>query len=217
MGGKKLQIGIDCDEPLADFNSVSCPWHNASYGSNITKEDITTYRMWLVWNCPVEEFNKRVIEFYESEEFNNVLPTAGAVESTQALAEAGHEMIVITSRFGPAVEKTVPWLDKHFPGKFSKVIFAQNYSIEGIHKTKAEICEEEKVDILIEDCLQYALECHEKGIPVILFDCPWNGKREMQDSGLECLPSGIVRAKDWKQVVALIDIIKKDKEAFYKL
>ena len=211
---KKLRIGIDCDEPLADFNAHLCLWMNATYGTDYKKNNIFSYKLWDIWKCSKEEAIRRIEHFYK-EDLENVPPVDGSVAAVNSLAQE-HELLVITSRFRQAIPKTIPWINRHFPNKFSDVIFTKNYAAGGNEKTKAHICKELGVDILIEDFIQYSLECNKLGIPVILFNTPWNQDTELPE-GINKLPPGIVRAKDWKEVLEKIEIFAKDKNKFYEL
>ncbi|MBD3304492.1 hypothetical protein GF343_05070 [Candidatus Woesearchaeota archaeon] len=215
MAGKRLRIAVDCDEPLADCNTCLQAWHNRTYETNLTVDDIFSFKLWLVWECSKEESDRRVYEFYESEDFRNMQPTPGAAEGVAAIAE-DNDPFVLTSRVGVAVPHTKPFTDRYYPGRFDKVVFSKNYALAGNGRSKADICVKEKADILIDDCLHYALDCQKKDIPVILFDRPWNRKRAMKEEGLHKLPSGIVRAK-WDEIPELTDILKHDKKEFYRL
>ena len=211
---EKLKIGIDCDEPLADFGAHLCPWMNATYGTDYKKSDMFSYRLWDIWKCSKEEAVRRIEHFYK-EDVENVPPAEGSVAAVDSLSK-DHELLVITSRFNQAIPKTIPWINKHYPNKFSEIIFTKNTTADSKGKTKAQICKELGVDILIEDFLEYSLECNKLGIPVILFDCPWNQDTELPE-GMNKLPSGIVRAKDWKEVLEKIEIFVKDKKKFFEL
>ena len=213
MSGK-LKIGVDCDEPLADFNAHLCPWMNAKYGTDYKREDIISYKLWEIWKCSKEEALKIIEHFYE-EQLEHVPPVEGSIAAVKELAQQ-HELLVITSRFGSAISKTVPWINQHFSNKFSDVVFTKNYAKGGNGKTKAQICKELGVDILIEDFIQYSLDCNKLGIPVLLFNTPWNQDSELPE-GMTKLPQGIVRVNSWEEVLEKLEIFTKDKKAFYKL
>lgn len=216
MVAKRLRIAVDCDEPLADCNAYLQAWHNRSYNTNLARDDVFSFKLWLVWNCSKEESDKRVLEFYESEDFRRMTPVDGSAEAVSEIAK-NNDLFVLTSRVGVAIPCTKPFIDRHYPGRFEKVVFSKNYALAGNGHSKADICEEEKVDVLIDDCLHYALDCQKKGIPVILFDTPWNRERAMKEEGLTELPSGIVRAEGWQEVIALVTLLKEDRDKFMKI
>jgi len=215
MAGKRLRIAVDCDEPLADCNTCLQAWHNREYGTHLAVDDIFSFKLWLVWGCSREEHIRRIHEFYESEDFRNMKPTPGAAEGVAAIA-GENDLFVLTSRIGVAIAHTKPFIDRYYPGRFDKIAFANNYSMGGNGRSKDEICSIENADLLIDDCIHYALDNLKIDVPVILLDRPWNRERTMKEEGLEKLPSGIVRA-GWNEIPELTDILKHDKKGFYKL
>jgi len=217
MNGGRFLIGVDCDEPLVDMNTYLQAWHNDEHGTNIRREDVYTFKLWKIWKCEKDESTARIHEFYASSAFELMTPTKGSIEGIDKLAKY-HDLLVLTSRSGVSVPKTKPFLDKYYSGKFSEIIFSGNYAMSNKkHITKADICLEKGIDLLIEDCLRYALQCQEKGIPVILLDCPWNREREYKEEGIEKLPSGIVRAKNWDEILEGVDLFVKSRKRFYEI
>ncbi len=212
----RLRIGVDCDEPLADCNTYLQAWHNRKYRTDVKREDVYTFSLWKIWNCSRDESNRRILEFYVSEDFARMTPTPGSIEGIDTLAQ-NEDLLVVTSRVDLAIPKTQPFLDKHYSGKFQELVFTSNCSMtEEKTATKAEICAKKKIDLLIDDCLQYALECREEEIPTILFDCPWNQKTELPKGQIE-LPSGIVRAIGWEEVIPLVKLFKEDRNKFMNI
>ena len=86
------------------------------------------------------------------------------------------------------------WLLHHLKRKL-EVIHAGEF-----HKhqaaSKAEICKELGISILLEDAPATALECATKGIKVILFNRPWNQNVSHKN---------IVRAKTWIEAMKAIN------------
>lgn len=215
MSGR-LNVGVDCDEPMADCNTYLQRWHNRKYNTNIRREDVFTFSLWKVWNCSKEESNRRIFEFYESEDFDLITPTPGSVEGIEALARTD-DLFVVTSRVGIAVAKTEPFIKKHYQDNFKDIYFTSNCSMSK-EKTakKSDVCKQKDIDLLIDDCMQYALECKNENIPTILFDCPWNQDTELPKGIIE-LPSGIVRALNWQEVVHLVKLFKENKDKFMQI
>ena len=106
----RLRIGVDCDEPLADCNAYLQRWHNRKYKTNIQREDVFIFSLWKVWNCSRDESNRRIREFYVSEDFARMTPTPGSVEGIETLAQYD-DLLVVTSRVDLAVAKTAPFIN----------------------------------------------------------------------------------------------------------
>lgn len=49
-------------------------------------------------------------------------------------------MFMIRSRQNVIKDHTIDWLEKNFPGIFQEIHFGNHFALEGVPKTKAEIC-----------------------------------------------------------------------------
>jgi uncharacterized HAD superfamily protein len=204
MSGRRLKVGVDCDEPLADFNAHLQPWHNRHYGTDISVEDVHTFKLWEVWGCSREESNRRILRFYKSPAFNRITPTPGSVDGVAEAAKQ-NDLVVVTSRVGPAVPRTQPFIDEHYPNKFQEIYFSSNYALAGeAAKSKGEVCADLGLDVVIDDCLDYAFDIIKKDIPVLLFDRPWN-RESAYPPGMKVLPNGISRVKTWEEIVKIVN------------
>jgi len=181
-----MKIGVDLDDNSFDFVGAYLLFHNETYKTNLKKEDFRIY-----------SFNgNRIRKFYNTSFFSEIKPFPGAAEVLQKLKE-NNELIVVTSRPITIKEKTFEQIYRHFPNTFSEVFFSSNHYTKAKNsgKTKAEICLEKNVSLMIEDSLVYSKQCVEKGIKAILLDSFWN-----QNGDLE----GITRVKDWKEIGGLL-------------
>ncbi len=75
-----IVIGLDFDDVLMEFNGALCLFHNAQYGTSLTRADITSHHLKETWGCTQEEVIRRVNEFYRSLEHDLASPVVGAVE-----------------------------------------------------------------------------------------------------------------------------------------
>ena len=189
-----MKIGIDVDEVLCDTLAGFIAFHNQVYGSALVHADFTSYEWSSVLGLSFEEASRRVHEFLDHELFTGVAPVSGAVEAVRELG-VNHELVVVTSRWDKMIPPTYTWIDAHFKNVFSDIHFSKNAFAMGNNvntRTKADICEQEGIDLIIEDALEYAKECAIRGIEVFLYDQPWN-------SG--ALPDGMTRVESWDAVV----------------
>jgi uncharacterized HAD superfamily protein len=109
-----------------------------------------------------------------------------------------HEIIVITSRPARFKSKTELWI-KHHLGIHLEVVHSGDFHNDG-RATKAQICKELKIPILLEDAPETAIECANSGINVVLFDQPWNQKVKHKN---------IIRVKNWLEALKQIEHFKK--------
>ena len=190
-----MKIGIDLDEVLADLLPALIEYHNATYGTSLVREQFQSYRFWETWGGTREEAIKKVYDFHETPYFRNICPVAGSQEAI-AILNQNHDLLIVTSRPFDFAEATREWIAQHFPNGFSDVFFANHYSQNGPSTTKKQICDSVGVDILIEDSIEYALECLNPKRRVLLLDCPWN-----RSFGFH---QGIYRVNSWKGILDFI-------------
>ncbi len=123
------------------------------------------------------------------------MPVEDSVDTLKNILK-DHEIIIITSRPISWKEKTEKWIGKHLSKINAKGIYSGDFHSQG--KTKAEICEELKIVLMIEDNKNYALECAKRGIQVILFDKPWNVGINHEN---------IKRINSWTEAIKIINIL----------
>ena len=131
-------IGLDLDDVLIDCNRSLCAFHNAYYGTSLTLQDFTTYRLEDVFSCGTDEMKKRIREFVSSGYHHQTQPVTGATEAVMRLYDE-YTLWVITARPYEQYESTVAWLDTHFPYLKDRVYFTDQDS-PGTKKPKSDIC-----------------------------------------------------------------------------
>lgn len=191
-----MRIGIDVDGVLAELVPALIEFHNNEYGTNLKFEDFFSFKANRVWGGTLEEAIQKVEEFLKSHYFEKIQPIKESINGINALKQK-HKLFVISTRQSFVHEKTINWLEKHFPSTFSKTFFANYWEKDKPKILKSEVCLKKRISILIEDELDWAIECAEKGIRVLLFDTPWNQTKEE-------LPENIQRVFSWKEIIELI-------------
>jgi uncharacterized HAD superfamily protein len=110
-----MRLGIDLDGVVANFTKGWMRFYNEEFGTQFVVED-----SWQ-WNDLVEltHFND-IDEFWDwcsdldgRSVFWHLEPFPGAVEALQSLDEAGHELIVVTTKPDFARGDTYDWIEKH--------------------------------------------------------------------------------------------------------
>ena len=193
-----MVVGVDLDDVLFPFLPDGViPWHNATYGTSLTREDFHCYRFWEVWGGTREEAIEKVDHFFQTQYADNITPLLGAVDAIDVLSRK-HELVIITSRSENFAEQTRQWINTYFPNKFSGVHFTDYFTNNGGGRTKSSLCALLDVDVLIDDQLKYAHECANHSRVILFGDYCWN---RCDDSEL---PPGTSRAASWKRVLELI-------------
>jgi uncharacterized HAD superfamily protein len=110
---KRLRIGLDIDDVIADFWQIALPTFNKKFGVNARKEDFSKFdAMKWVYKISYAEFVATIIS---DQIFEQMIPYDGVPEVVQGYREAGAEIILVTSRgFHPhAYQLTKDFLDRH--------------------------------------------------------------------------------------------------------
>jgi len=185
-------IAIDLDDVLANSLQSFVDFYNEKYNGDLKCEDFTAFTLNEIKGMPLDEEAKLLTEYDESKYYDQIMPMKNAKETIQKLSQ-NNKLVIVTSRPDKKEEKTKKWLKQHI-GDFAEVHFMrQTYSGKNKTKTKGEICKEIGAEYLIEDNLDYAKSCIEKGVKVLLFDYPWN-----QEENLNPL---ITRVKSWEEIL----------------
>ncbi|MCA9332343.1 hypothetical protein KDA00_00540 [Candidatus Saccharibacteria bacterium] len=185
-------VAVDIDEVLIPHNAPLADLHNRLFGTSHTVDDY--HDDWpLLWSVNREEAERRAEIWWNSEEWKqrHERPIDGSLAVLQDLQKK-YDLVIVTGRSKRTAEFTEKWLEEYFPSIFSNVHFVGIWE-EGLGKNKSEVCLNTGVSYLIEDSLEQAFACAEKGIEVLLFgDYNWN----KHDS----LGQKVVRVKDWQEV-----------------
>lgn len=166
-----MKIGIDCDDVLLDSYTSLNAYHNHHYGTSHRREDIRSWLIEHTWGCTPEEALVRVEAWYDTLWHSQTGPMPGALAAVAKLAEH-HELHMITGRPGRVEEITRRLVLEHFPGIFAAMHFSNHFKANA--RSKGHICRDLGIAVMIEDSLGHARAVAASGVPVLLFDSPWN-------------------------------------------
>jgi len=187
----KFNIGIDLDDVVFEFVNTLIKNYRIKHSKNINYEDVFTYHFSKVFNHTDENMNKIIDNIFDNEKIRNMDLCDNAYESIKELSEENN-LYFITSRFNN-IEATLESLDKNFRGLYSETIFSSNPYVKTPGKSKGEICEEYKIDFMIEDSKEHAIDCAERGTTTFLLEKPWNKEHTKHNN--------IIKVKNWKEVL----------------
>jgi hypothetical protein len=189
-----MHIAVDLDDSAFDSLSTLLLFYNKKHGTNFKKKDFFTCWYREVWGGTVEEEQRELEEFYQSEYYDRIVPMRGAVDALRLLKEDGHILSVVTGRVYSLTEKTVKSIEKHFPNIFSEIYHTNSYGLTGVRIKKSEMCKKENVKLIIDDDPYHIVDCVNAQIPVLVYGDPWN-----------VVPiDGSIRLKNWNQIPKVI-------------
>jgi len=185
-----MGVAIDMDDVLVLFQPSLVRFLNQKYKTGLRVEDIVDYQLGRIWGVTEEELVESIFEFYRTDLFQDMPPMPGS-EKVIPLISQEHSLYVITSRPEWMKQQTYDWIGTHFPGMFSDVILTSQCTLQEKGEKKSDVCQRLGATVMIEDCLDYALDCHLKGIRTIILDMPWNQG---------ALPKDMPRVYSWHQI-----------------
>lgn len=185
----KKRIGIDIDDVIVHLVKHFYDFYNQKFKKDLNVENHFEYDFMGPFSISAEEAISLIKEFYFTEYFDNLDLIEGSVDSIYELSK-DYELFFITSRHLDIKDKNENFLKKLFPNLKYEVIYSGKFWQEA--KSKAEICVDLGISIIIEDNQKYSLECAEAGINVFLLDKPWNKYGEHEN---------ITRVKNWKEIM----------------
>ncbi|KAG0285963.1 hypothetical protein BGZ96_009872 [Linnemannia gamsii] len=199
-------IAVDLDEVLARTTLAIADFHNDTYGTTLTMDDFISYDYTKIWGGTREESIAKWRLFFDSPYFLKVEPVEGSLETLKLLKARRFSLVIVTARQQFVADLTKKFVDRHFPGIFESIYFANHFLTEQekltfVSKPKSVICRDVHAQLLIDDSLENALEVSKAGIPVLLFDLHGKYKWNQLEEGQQ-LPEKVTRVKSWKDVQA---------------
>lgn len=184
---RKMRIGIDIDETIAEYLDCFCRFYNSKNNGILKKEDFKKFSFCETLGISKEESENLRMGFLESDFFDKMGMVGGAKEVIDTIAK-NHQILFISSRGEEHRTKTENFFKKNFPEHNFKIFLCGNKFKEGV-------CFGNNVDFLIDDAEESKFYV-EKGIKVILFERPWNKN---------LVHENIIRVKSWGEILEKID------------
>jgi uncharacterized HAD superfamily protein len=192
-----MKVGVDIDDVITETFLGLINFINKKYGRNHTYGGITSYNLWEIGiGSDKSEAIKLVEEFFDLEGDSKSRLIEGSIAALESIHCSGDEIFIITSRPLSIRSQT----DSFLKGCLGNIPYQVFYSGDfyGQGKTKVEICNELGIDLMIEDCLDYAEGFENQ--KVCLLDKPWNQK--------DNLPSNVIRVFNWQEILDKIGGLK---------
>jgi 5'(3')-deoxyribonucleotidase len=212
---ERTLIASDLDEVLGQFLKSFLKHYNTHNNTFHEFHEFNSYDFTTILKRPYNEIQVEVKAYFNSDEFkHHYEPLPGAIDGFNELLEL-YDINVVTARPLYTEKDTSNWLQTHFDQfHASHLHMGNHHGEEGERRKKSQICKEINAQVLIDDCLEYALDCSEHGIDVVLFD--WEGKygwNKLHPSApVTELPENIKRVTNWNEALdAVGDFLNNSK------
>lgn len=197
-----LNLASDIDDTKYEFVEPFLEWYNMNNGTCYYPEQMAHYDFSRCFGWDRQYTLDVLSRFYNTVEFMRVHILDGAAECLRRLARDGAKLYDITSRPDFLHDKTTSRVMADFGDIMEpdSILFSSNHNSGCGHSTKAELCGEFGIGVLLEDCATYAIEVatHEGcKTQVVLLDMPWNQVLH--------LPRRVVRVSSWKDAGEFLD------------
>lgn len=190
-----LRLGIDIDGTITAQDTF-VPYLNRSFNLSISLNDMTDYDLTKLLHITQEEFWDWMNQ-HEAIIYKEALLAQHAKQSLDLLKEE-HKLIYITARRTHLTDITYEWFDRQ------NIHYDHIELVGGHHKVEA--VRNHNIDLFFEDHHGNAMMiAKEAGIPVILFNSPYNQLP---------IDSNIIRVNNWLEAVQWIN---KNKHYFIRV
>ncbi len=197
-----MRIGIDIDDVILRSGQVYYQRINERFGLNIEFTKVPSFgyvdEQVVKKGYSLEDFYKFSTEMQTNSPYHEELVLRrGGKEAIKRLYKKGHIIYLISNRHVLVLPYTTVWLKNIGILPYVSGVLHNTYTQKPFNLFKIRETKRLKVDIFLEDALDYALPLARNKTDVILFDRPWNQKKS--------LPKNVYRVNDWKEAEAVID------------
>ncbi len=200
-----MRIGIDIDDVMLRSGQIFYQKINERFGLNIefTKVPSFSYvdEQVLKKGYRPEDFYKFLTEMQTKSPYHEELVLRrGGREAIKRLYKNGHIIYLISNRHILILPYTTVWLKKIGILPYLSGVLHNTYTQKPYELFKIREAKRLKVDVFLEDALDYAVPLARNKIEVILFDRPWNKKKN--------LLKNIHRINDWQEAEEVINNLR---------
>lgn len=173
-----MNLGFDIDGVISDFVMTFNELAREKYNISLTEADIYCHDLNLVLGVTQGEISELIVETLKSD----LELYFGAKETTEKLLKEGHKIYLLTARYEFLTKNTLQWLNK------KGVCYTDILHLSEGKKYQANV----EIDLIVEDCLQDALEWTTKVKHVLIYDHPWNRTKNVRNL--------VKRVKSWAEI-----------------
>ncbi|MEA3378332.1 MAG: hypothetical protein U9Q69_01710 [Nanoarchaeota archaeon] len=187
-----MKLGLDIDDVCLKTRESILDYLNFRFKLNIQLKSWNKTFLADAFKLPKEPIKRFFQEYKESDFFHNLEPLPFFREIANTMP---HDKYFITMREKDLQEETEEQFERLLISFDSEKLFLVGEGTETAlrepirKKRKAMLAKELGLDLFIEDDAEIALELANQGIPVLLFNYPWNQNTNAK---------GVIRIGDWK-------------------
>lgn len=167
---KRQTISFDLDDTLFDVIELFIKYSNSHWGTSMDFDSIRDSDR-VFKGLTDDEENSLWLKFLEDPVTMRIAPKPRVKQAIDTLAKK-YRLITISARDPILQHAGKVWIDRHFKGKFDKVLFKKSKS--GGNVKKSYLCLKEKAILHVDDNVKHIKDCQENGIKTILVNRPWN-------------------------------------------
>ncbi len=110
-----MRLGIDLDGVVANFTQGWMNFYNRQFGTRLSVADSQRWHdlVELTHFADIDEFWKWCSDLNGRSVFWHLEPFPGAIEALRSLDEAGHEIVILTTKPSFAIDDTHEWIETH--------------------------------------------------------------------------------------------------------
>lgn len=159
-----MRIGVDIDGVLANVLPLWLAQLNTTYKKEVTGQAGMNFDAAAAYGLSYDQLEKFYVE-NENLLIEQAEPMPGAANYLAMLMDE-HQIYLVSARNTYQYDRTMVWLAKHrIP--FDDLILLGSTD-------KRQTCLECGLEIFVEDSMDNAIKLSSHGIPVLLFDAPYN-------------------------------------------
>jgi uncharacterized HAD superfamily protein len=193
-----MNIFIDVDNIIVDFESQFRKFLNKKTGKKLARENICEFEFYKSFGISKEQEIKFHNEFIMNEGYKKLKLIKGCKDGIKRLMKLG-QIAFISARPEELRDITLEWFKKNkIPIRTDLLILA-----------KDKISYSSQFDIAVEDKWEDAVRLAENSKIVILYDYPWNRKKD--DNGNILRVENIIRVSNWEEIVESVEKIAEEK------
>lgn len=168
-------IAFDVDEVIIDIGQELFNFFNKKFNSNFSKEDFIEFDFHSTYAITKEQTIEYLLEFYQTDKFQNIVPRADALEYLPKIKSLGPDIRIdlITSRFGDDAKKAAyNMINDYFSDDIRQIHFAEHSNSD--YGRKHQILSSIGARVFVDDHLLNVADASGICEFVFLMDQPWN-------------------------------------------